>query len=260
MPFITFKSTNVYYTDTGKGRALILLHGFLENQTMWNDYVRSLSKKNRVITIDLLGHGQTECIGYVHSMEEMANAVNSVLKKLKLKKYYIIGHSMGGYVALALAENNADSILGLMLFYSTTRADSKEKQLNRDKAIVLVKQNYKSFIRASLPMLFRPKSRRMYAKEIAELKKESLKMPQQGIVAALEGMKTRVDREALLHFAPFKIGFVSGKHDPVLHIDEQLEQHKAEKVTHVTVTENGHMGYIEDKKQAFTAILDFIKE
>ena len=67
-----YKNINIYYSDTGTGTATVLLHGFLENATMWDYYIPDFSKKQRVIAIDLLGHGQSECLGYVHTMENQA--------------------------------------------------------------------------------------------------------------------------------------------------------------------------------------------
>jgi pimeloyl-ACP methyl ester carboxylesterase len=99
-----FKNTKISYTDQGKGNAVVLLHGFLENCTMWNYLAPVLAKKNRVICIDLLGHGQTDCLGYIHSMEDMADAIHQVITELKIRKAVFVGHSMGGYVALAVAE------------------------------------------------------------------------------------------------------------------------------------------------------------
>ncbi|MPT35045.1 MAG: alpha/beta fold hydrolase, partial [Flavobacterium sp.] len=86
MKFTLFKNARIAYTDTGKGTALVFLHGFLENAGMWDFYTAEFSKKYRVITIDLLGHGQSESIGYIHSMEDMADAVQTVLSELRLRK------------------------------------------------------------------------------------------------------------------------------------------------------------------------------
>ena len=81
-----FKNTKVSFIDSGKGPVVVLLHGFLENKTMWKDLISQISLKNRVLAIDLLGHGKTDCLGYVHSMEMMAGTVYFVLKTLKIKK------------------------------------------------------------------------------------------------------------------------------------------------------------------------------
>ena len=94
MTQLLHKNTKISYSDSGKGNAIVLLHGFLENQTMWQDLVPELSKKHRVITIDLLGHGETECLGYVNSMEDNADVIQAVLSKLRIRKATFIGHSM----------------------------------------------------------------------------------------------------------------------------------------------------------------------
>ena len=152
MKSILYKNTAISYSDTGKGTAVVLLHGFLENKKMWDDYIPVLSQKNRVITIDLLGHGDSECLGYIHSMEENAQVVRSVLTHLRIRKAVFIGHSMGGYVALAFADLYPNSIKGLVLLNSTAKADSAERKKNRDRAIVAVKQNYGILFGCRLPI------------------------------------------------------------------------------------------------------------
>jgi len=252
------KGTPIFYTDTGKGQALVFLHGFLENSNIWKPFIPKLSKKNRVICIDLLGHGKTGCLGYIHSMELMAEAVQVVLRKLKIKKSIFFGHSMGGYVALAFAEENPDGVKGLCLINSTTQADSDEKQRNRDRAILALKENHKTFIRVAISNLFRPKNRTIFSEQIKNLKKEALKTPLQGIVAALEGMKIRTDREALLHFGPYKKMMVIGKRDPVLDYTTLKKQAEG---TNVKVVEfpDGHMSLMENKEELLQNIMNFIE-
>jgi pimeloyl-ACP methyl ester carboxylesterase len=255
---ILFKNTKVSYSDQGNGQAIVLLHGFLENSTMWNDFIPEFSKKNRVITIDLLGHGKTECIGYVHTMELMAEAVLAVLKHLKIRRSILVGHSMGGYVALAFAELYPDAVKGLCLMNSTAKPDSKQKKKNRDRAIKAVKQNHKTFIRVSVSNLFRPKNRRIFRVKIKQVKKEALKTPLQGIVAALEGMKIREDREALLHFGPYKKMMIISKKDPILNYDSLKEQVEN---TDTLIIEfpDGHMCHIENKKDFTYNVMRFIE-
>lgn len=235
-----------------------MLHGFLENQTMWNPYIEEFSKKYRIITIDLLGHGETECLGYVHSMEDNADAVHAVLSELRIRKAIFVGHSMGGYVALAFAELHPETVKGLVLQNSTTRADSDERKTNRDRAIVAVKQNYANFIRMSISNLFSEDNREKLADEIENVKLEALKTPLQGIVASLEGMKTRPDREVLLHFAPYPILLILGEKDPVLDYEETAEQIEKTDVPLVTFAD-GHMSHIENETELKKVLLDFFK-
>ena len=121
MKTITYKNTKISFTDEGKGTAVVLLHGFLENKTMWKAFVPELSKKYRVITVDLLGHGETECLGYVHAMEDQADMLFALLLHLKIRKVVLVGHSMGGYVALAFAELYPDYMKGLFLLNSKSK-------------------------------------------------------------------------------------------------------------------------------------------
>ncbi len=258
MKHLFFKNTKISFSDTGKGTAIVLLHGFLENQWMWDGFVVSFSKKYRIITIDLLGHGQTECLGYVHSMEDNADMVHAVLSELRIRKAIFVGHSMGGYVALALAELYPETIKGLVLLNSTSRADSEERKKNRDRAIVAVKQNYTNFIRLSITNLFSENNRERLISEIENVKIAALKTPLQGIVASLEGMKIRKDREVLLHFAPFPVLLILGQQDPVLNYEETKEQIE-NTPTQLVSFPDGHMSHIENAVALEKVLLDFFK-
>ncbi len=255
---IIFKNTKISFSDTGKGTALVFLHGFLENSTMWNAFIPELSQKYRVITIDLLGHGNTEPMGYVQSMEDNADAVHAVLGELRLRKAVLVGHSMGGYVALAFAELYPENVKGIALLNSTSLADSDGRKTNRDRAIVAVKQNYTNFVRLSIANLFSEDNRERLAEEIEKVKLEALKTPLQGIVASLEGMKIRKDREVLLHFAPYPILLVLGKKDPVLNYDENLEQIEGTNVKLVTFPD-GHMSPVENFEELNKTLKDFFR-
>jgi len=258
MKTTNFKNTKISYTDQGKGTAVVLLHGFLENQSMWKAFVPELVKKHRIITIDLLGHGETECLCYVHTMEDQADMVHHVLHELKIRKAVLIGHSMGGYVALAFAELYPDNVKGIVLQNSTSRADSDERKANRDRAIVAVKQNYSAFIRMSIANLFSEDNRERLADIIEEVKLEALKTPLQGIVASLEGMKIRKDREVILHFAPYPIQLILGKKDPVLNYDENVAQIEGTQVQ-LTTFEDGHMSHFENQSELLTVLVGFLK-
>lgn len=255
--FVTYKNIEIAYSVSGKGNALVLLHGFLETSSMWKTYVDTFSKTHKVITIDLLGHGKTPCLGYIHTMEEMAETVFVVLKKLKLRKIHLAGHSMGGYVALAFAEMYPDYIKALCLINSTSRADSEERKANRDRAISAVKYNHKQFIRISISNLFRPKNRKIFAETIKEVKKEALTTSLQGIVAALEGMKIREDREVLLHFSPYKKMMIVGKRDPILAFEDVIDQTKNSEVD-VDIFPDGHMSHIENEEDLLFSLKRFV--
>ncbi|WP_157489843.1 alpha/beta fold hydrolase [Flavobacterium sp. CF136] len=255
---ILYKNTKISYTDSGEGNAIVLLHGFLENKKMWKDYVSFFSNQYRIITIDLLGHGESDCLGYVHSMEDNARAVHEVLEYLQIKKTTILGHSMGGYVGLAFAELYPESIQKLILLNSTSKEDSTEKKLNRTRAIKAVKQNYVNFVSLAIANLFSENNRTRLADEIEKVKTQALKTPLQGIVASLEGMKIRKDRETLLRENLFPVLLILGKKDPVLNYEEsitQIENTTAELISF----DDGHMSHIENKEELKKVLSEFFK-
>ncbi|MFP9097464.1 alpha/beta fold hydrolase [Flavobacterium sp. RHBU_24] len=258
MKQLSYKNISISYTDTGKGACIVLLHGFLENQAMWDFFVEEYAKKYRVITLDLLGHGATGCLGYIHTMEDQADAVHAVLQELRIRKAMVMGHSMGGYVALAFAELYPDVVKGLLLQNSSALADSDERKANRDRAVIAVKQSAVNFVRMSIANLFSEENREKYAPEIEQLKADAVQTPVQGIVAALEGMKIRKDREVLLHFAPYPILLVLGKKDQSLVYSEHAPQAEGTAVKLVSYP-YGHMAHIENRDDLLKETLEFFK-
>lgn len=255
---IKFKSINVSFTDTGKGKAVVFLHGFLETKEIWAPFAKQLSGSYRVITVDLLGHGKTDCLSYVHTMEEIAEAAHAVLTHLRLRKYFLVGHSLGGYVCLALAESFPDNVRGLCMFHSTANADGKQKKMDRDRAIKVVKRNTGIFINESVPNLFNT-GYKPYKREIEKIKKMAMATSKQGIVAALEGMKIRLDREIILKFAPYPVFYIIGEKDNILPYENLIAQAGlAEKGSYLLLKNVGHMGFLESKKETCLAIKKFI--
>jgi len=257
MKQILYKNTSISFSDIGKGTAVVLLHGFLENKTMWRELVPSLAKKNRVISIDLLGHGETDCLGYIHSMEENAEIVDAILSHLRIRKAVFIGHSMGGYVALAFAELHINKVKGLVLLNSTALEDSIERKINRDRAIKAVKQNYINFVRMSIANLFSENNRDLLKNEIEKVKLEALKTPLQGIVASLEGMKIRKDRQFILKETDFPKLLILGEKDGVLLYKDNVSQIVATN-TELISFPDGHMSQIENKEELEKVIVSFL--
>ena len=256
---IQYKNSILSFTDEGKGTTVILLHGFLENSTMWEALLPELSKKNRVICIDLLGHGKSDSLSYIHTMEDMADAVHHILHELKLRKVVLVGHSMGGYVALAFAELYPEMMKGLVLVNSTAKEDSLERKANRDRAILAVKQNHKAAISMSIANLFSEENRDRLSQEIEWARNEALQTSLQGIVAAQEGMKTRSDREILLHTTSYPKTIILGKKDPVLNYEDNKTQ-VTNTNTELITFNDGHMSHFENKEELLLVLQSFFKK
>lgn len=255
---IDFKGISVQFEDTGKGAAVVLLHGFLENKNMWNDIKNVLSKTNRVITIDLLGHGDTPCLGYVHTMEEMAEAAYSVLKSLRLRKVSLIGHSMGGYVALALAENHPAMVKGICLMNSTAQEDSEERKEFRDLAVRTAKKSYKSVIRISVRNLFSEKNQEVLKPQVEQVIQDAINTPLQGYIAAQEGMKLRPNREFIMSSTSYKTLHITGIKDDIICL-EMAEDETQRSNTPLIKLKGGHMSHVECKEELIESLVSFVK-
>ena len=253
-----FRNVKVRFSDKGKGRAIVLLHGFLESLEIFNGLSDKLSKSFRVISIDLPGHGQTPSLGYIHTMELMAECVKSVLDFSGIRKYVVIGHSMGGYVALAFAEKFPQHIAGLCLFHSTAMPDSEEKKKDRDRAAEVVMHDHTQYVTDLIPKLFAKENILLLKDEISKAKQIALNTSKEGIVAALKGMKERPSREMVLKNAKYPVLFIIGKQDIILAWENLLLLAQLPKKSYQLVLDHaGHMGFYEAPEETYKSVRKF---
>lgn len=245
---IHYKNTTIFYTIQGKGSTIVFLHGFLENSSMWKFLIPNLENKHTIITIDLLGHGKSDCLGYIHTMEMMAEIVYAVLTHENIKTASLVGHSMGGYVALAFAERHPEMCSEIILLNSTPKQDTAERKENRNRAIALVKKNKNGFLSMAISNLFAEENKTRFTKEIQGLKKEALQMKTQGIIAALEGMKIRKDRTQFLKKLSTPKTIIAGSLDPIMPL-ESLKIVAKSCHCQLTIWEGGHMSTIENRSE-----------
>lgn len=255
---IQFKESTIHYQTYGTGEAVVFLHGFLENLDMWTPLVNESRSTHKVLCIDLPGHGNSECLGYVHPMELMAEAVLAVLDEEGIGEAKFIGHSMGGYVALALADLQPHRVSGLCLMNSTYEADSLEKKAIRNRSVEMAKRNYASLVSMSFTNLFAPESRISFKAAFENAFAQALKTPVQGYIAAQLGMQERQN-----HFNRFTS--ISGPKAIVIGaLDSLIDAHtiKSDLKNHpVDICElsGGHMSHIEDLYNLTYFILRFIE-
>ena len=253
-----FRGREIFFSDHGHGPAIVFLHGFLEDRTIWDAFAAPLVGKYRVIAIDLPGFGKTPSLGYIHTMELMAECIKAVMDSLSLKKYILVGHSMGGYVTLAFAELFPKQPAGFCLFHSTAMPDSEARKGDRDKAIDFVKKYPARYIKEVVPKYFATHKRKPLQKTISRLVKSMSKTKKEGIVAALLGMKKRPNRELTLKHTSVPVLFIIGKHDSVLAWENILLLTSLPKKSFSLILEDaGHMGLYESPSETLEAIDKF---
>jgi pimeloyl-ACP methyl ester carboxylesterase len=253
---------NEIITDSGgEGKVLVFLHGFCENKEIWRDFCLPLQEDFRTIALDLPGFGANREPRDNYSMEVAAAHVQKILKALDIKKCILVGHSMGGYAALAFAEKYSSMLNGLCLFHSSALPDSKEKKLIRTKTIKFIKKNgLPVFMDSFVAPLFSPARRKYFSKEIKMLTNIGKNTPPEAVLGAIKGMRDRKKRLKVLKAARYPVLFISGKDDQAVTLAQTLEQcHLPATATVLFLAGTGHMGMFEkpfETRQAIRNLAD----
>jgi pimeloyl-ACP methyl ester carboxylesterase len=261
MKNISFRKKKIWYNDQGKGKTIVLLHGYMESSKIWKEFASVLSQVFRVITIDLPGHGKSECVDPVHTMDLMAEVVRKVLKEEKIRKCVMIGHSLGGYVTLAFAQNYPGQLKGIGLFHSHVFEDTPEGKENRDRTVELIKSDKLGFITQFIPGLFPPESRKKFRKEIEKLMKRAGQMKSEAVIAAQEGMKLRPGRLEFLKATKLPVLFIIGAKDMKIPVERTWEMISLPPRAELLLLRDvAHMGFIEAPCETLTAIYSFARQ
>lgn len=251
----------VAYQKTGEGPVVVLLHGFLESKAMWGGLASMLATHYTVVCIDLPGHGNTPAFAENHTMELMANVVLETLAALEITQCALVGHSMGGYVSLAIAEKNPALLAGLCMLHSTATADGEEKKQNRLRAVAAVENNHVAFVKEAIPNLFAPDNVAHFPKAISELQEAAVQTPVEGIKAALLGMRERPDRQQVIAGLSCPVLWIVGKQDPAVPYALMPNQLTLARDSSALVLEgSGHMGFVEAAVDVRFALESFLEE
>ncbi len=241
---------------------IILLHGFCEDHSIWEDLLPYLNVGDRVICIDLPGFGiHSGDAANAVSTELMAIFVKKEIDKLKLgngKKVMMIGHSLGGYVTLAFAGKFPGMLAAIGLFHSTATPDSEERKASRLKAIEFVKANgAEAYHRVLIPNLFQKDTEpAIIEKTISKARNAK----EDGIIAALTAMANRPDSLDVLESLEIPVLFIAGEKDTVIPKKIILDQALLCKKAIVEVlSKSAHMGMIEEPKPSAAIISGFYK-
>lgn len=213
------------FEKKGEGKeTLVLLHGFMENISIWKDLEKNLSKDFTLFKVDLPGHGKSETIAEVHTMELMADEVKKVLEREKIKDFHLLGHSMGGYVSLAFAEKFPQDLKTLTLFFSTFLADDEEKKDQRRKSYRIIKDAFTHYAKAGIPNLFNPNERDILEGKIETALEIAISTNNLGALACVKGMVERPERKDILEKLDSKILIIAGKHDNAVKTEAMMKK------------------------------------
>lgn len=256
---IDFRGTPIHVELEGKGRAVVLLHGFLEGGYIWKNFIPELCSSSQVVNIDLFGHGQTPKFAETHDMTTMAEAVAVVLENLGIDKASFIGHSMGGYVALAFLEAYPGKVDRILLLNSSTIADTEERKKERDQVISISRKYKRTFVKMAVTNLFAKDSRKQFKESLQILVEEANKMSSEAIGATVRGLKNRSDRTNSLAQFNGKKWIIAGNEDKLIPLKSILKVSEDTGAKLYTMP-GGHMSYIEEGETVLRLLKEFLKE
>ena len=275
---ILYQNKKIFYRSIGSGDPVMLVHGFGEDGNVWRPPqtppkeglpnsqpwlfdTPSLINRFKFIIPDLPGSGESEMIEDM-SMEGMAEVLHSIIHEENIDQCTVIGHSMGGYITLALVESYWNHVNAFGLFHSSAFADTDEKKETRKKGIEFIKQHGAfEFLKTSTPNLFSPNSKLQIADSIDEFINSLKKFTPQALIAYYNAMMARPDRTSVLKNTKNPVLFIAGEHDNAIPLNDVLQQcHLPEKSYIHVLKKSGHMGMMEETKNANRILEEFLLE
>jgi pimeloyl-ACP methyl ester carboxylesterase len=249
--------TSICFRSTGEGLPIILIHGFCESAEIWDSFAPKIADGFKVIMVDLPGFGSSKLPKNHFSIKEIAKSLNQWVAFKGFNNAILIGHSLGGYVALSMIDQSPQLYAGLGLFHSTARTDTLAKKENRNKVMAFVKEHGVSrFIDSFVPGLYHLKDHKSipFAHKIASKTIEST------FLAYTKAMRDRSSTEEVLVKAMVPILIIAGEHDPVIDVASLEEQAKLNgNITFCILPNVGHMGQLEAENEAAQVVNDFAR-
>ncbi len=259
--FAIDQDKKIYYRATGKGAPLMLVHGFGEDDSIWDNLEKYLKGSCRLVIPQLPGTGNSELLPKT-SMETMAAALLAIADQEGFETFTMLGHSMGGYITLAFADKYAGRLKAFGLVHSTAYADSKEKKITRRKGIESIREHGSAaFFRTSNPNLFSEKTRSEHPDLVERIVNKPLAVSAEAAIAYYEAMIRRKSRTSVLKNAQVPVLFLIGKYDKAVSPAGAIKQSTLPAISYIHILENsGHLGMLEEPEKFNQAIAAFIRE
>lgn len=243
------------FYEKGNGKPILLIHGFPMNAGIWEKFSSTLTSSFQVITVDLPGFGKSPLLKEPFSIEDIAEVLIDNLIRKGIKKIIPVGHSLGGYVTLAMISKMPSLFPGFGLFHSTAFADSPEKKESRNKTIEFIKKNgaeafSSNFIR---PLFANPDH-----PDVPFVREMNMKTSEETLLAYTRAMRDRSDKTDVIKQYQHPILFIAGTKDPGIQVSSIQEQAAFNDRSEVKILpEQAHMGLIEDVQTTSEIVYDF---
>ena len=243
------------YYDQGKGeQTILLIHGFGEDHAIWKNQIEFLSSHYRVIAPNLPGvHCKPLALHHsqVPNIRMYVEVLHDLMHHLNIDKYFIVGHSMGGYIGLSFADDYIYHVQGLLLLHSTTYEDNEAKKSSRMKVAEFIQEwGVAKFLETATPNLFGDAFKRTNPGIVQDVIESGLNIGQEAMIQFVFAMRNRKAMTHLLQQSNLPVWMIAGDADLAVPIQDSLEQIKLLPSSNSLVLENvGHMGMFEATNQ-----------
>lgn len=243
---------------------ILLIHGFGEDHCIWKHQIEFLSKHYRIVAPNLPGvHCKPLHIHHSHapSLRNYVEVLHELMHSLHIEKYYILGHSMGGYIGLAFADYYVNHVVGLGLVHSTTFEDSPAKKESRLKiAEFLFEHGTQKFLETATQNLFGNAFKQAHPEQIQDVIDSACDISPEAMVQFVMAMRNRKAHTHLLTQKRIPIWMIVGEEDIAVPIEDSLQQTQLLPPNNVMILKQvGHMGMLEATEEVNKALLGFIQ-
>jgi pimeloyl-ACP methyl ester carboxylesterase len=257
-----YEGADIHYTIFGVGQPVMLLHGFGEDSKIWKEQVDFLQQHCQLIIPDLPGSGKSALLqNHDGGIDRYADCIKALADNENIEHCIVLGHSMGGYITLAIAEKYPTFLKGWGLVHSTAFADNEEKKLTRKKGIKLIEEyGVYPFIKNTTPNLFSENYKKQHPEKVLALIEEGKSFSKEALIQYYTGMINRPDRTEVLENSEVPVLFILGTEDAAAPLQDLLNQVHLPKVSHVHIINGvGHISMMEEPQQLNNHLLAFIK-
>jgi pimeloyl-ACP methyl ester carboxylesterase len=247
---------SVFSIERGVGTPLLFIHGFPFHQGLWDGYGERFSEQFRFITVDLPGFGKSPLLKTPFSLDQIATTLLSFLSEKSLNNVVVVGHSLGGYVALSMVKQRRDLFRSLVLFHSTAYADSPEKKESRTKVVDLVtRKGALPFTSGFIPPLFSDRNH----PAIERVRNIAGEASADAVIGYSLAMKDRQDHVKTLESFENPTLFLAGKNDPGIPPESIVKQAEHCQKPEIRILDDvAHMGMFEQPEATASEIKDFV--
>jgi 3-oxoadipate enol-lactonase len=251
MEKINVNDIELAYTRRGRGTPLVLLHGYPLDNHLWDDIAPLLEDTFDLIQPDLRGFGKSTTVESPYSMDDYASDIAGLLDQFSIQKTAIVGHSMGGYVALAFARLYPERVSGLGLVSTQVLADPPDRKEARYKSAADVSEKgIGGVVEAMTPKFTSDERLQRIAREMMERQQPA------AFIGALRAMAERTDSSSLLSSFKFPVVIIHGEADALIPIDRAREVKNAVPRAHlVELKGTGHMPMMEAKEETARGLM-----